>query len=161
MKTKIQDLEIKTLITPIGKIDVCYKENNIYRLKMSPEIAIPTQTKDTITSEIYDYFDGKSQKFNLSLKPEGTELQQKIWSAMCDIDYGHVLTYKELGLKLGLHQRVIGMACRTNPIPILIPCHRILSSNPAKENYSFLLGVETKKWLLQHEARKLFEKKIK
>ena len=160
MKTKLQDLDIKTLQTPMGKIAIGIKETKIYRVKMAkndPSLSEFQESimdqMDPIAVEIHEYFYQNRKNFTLPLYPEGTDLQQKIWKKMAEIPYGHVMTYKELGLVLGIHQRVIGMACRTNPIPILIPCHRILSADPKKQYYSFLEGTDTKNWLLTHEKK--------
>lgn len=104
--------------------------------------------------EMNHYFMGSSQKIQLKIKPQGTIIQEKIWKAISTIPYGKTVTYKELGQKLGIHPRIIGMGCRTNPIPIIIPCHRVISTDPKKIYYSFGKGAETKNWLLEHEAEK-------
>lgn len=89
--------------------------------------------------------------FQIKINPKGSIKQQQIWEAIQNIPYGTILTYKELGQKLGIHPRIIGMGCRTNPIPIIIPCHRVVSSNPKMVHYSFIKGAETKNWLINHE----------
>lgn len=155
MMQKVQDLEETNIKTPIGNISIIHKNIEVYRVKLSSKNKESVPQKKQIEEEINDYFSERMHYFSFKLNPLGTEIQKKIWRSLLDIPYGHVLTYKELGDKIGFHARVIGMACRTNPIPILIPCHRIVSANKGKDHYSFLNGPETKNWLLNHEQKNM------
>jgi methylated-DNA-[protein]-cysteine S-methyltransferase len=96
------------------------------------------------------YFDGKLQNFDLPLRPFGTAFQQKVWRAMTKIPYGKVRTYGELAAKLKSGARPVGTACGRNPIPIIIPCHRVLGTQ-GLGGYSGEGGVDTKVMLLTLE----------
>lgn len=111
-----------------------------------------------INSKIKKYFCGSNLQFNIPIQfTSGTPLQQKIWKSLMQIPCGETTTYGALAQKIGTSPRVIGNACRQNPIPIVIPCHRVVSSSGlggyyGKYNKTFL---EIKKWLLMHECRNI------
>ena len=96
------------------------------------------------------YFDGKLTNFDLPLRPFGTDFQQRVWRAMIKIPYGKVRTYGQLAEKLNSGARPVGTACRRNPIPIIIPCHRVLGTQ-SLGGYSGEGGLETKVALLTLE----------
>jgi methylated-DNA-[protein]-cysteine S-methyltransferase len=102
--------------------------------------------------QLQDYFDGNRQDFDLPLNPHGTDLQKKIWAGMCAIPYGTTLAYGELGKQVGTIARVVGNACGRNPLPILIPCHRVLAAHGKLGFYSGEGGVDTKVALLRLEG---------
>lgn len=85
---------------------------------------------DGVASQLDDYFQGRRQQFTLPLVfTRGTPFQRKVWQALCDIPYGSTMTYGELATKLGSGPRAIGAACRCNPIPIVVPCHRVIAAS--------------------------------
>ncbi len=97
------------------------------------------------------YFDGTLRKFDLSLVPEGTPFQLKVWKALRDIPYGDTLSYGELARRIGNPRaaRAVGAANRRNPLPIIVPCHRVIGSNGKLTGYAgglsikeALLGIE-------------------
>ncbi|MFP6708880.1 MAG: methylated-DNA--[protein]-cysteine S-methyltransferase [Alphaproteobacteria bacterium] len=98
-----------------------------------------------------DYFDGDSRAFDLPLQPAGTEFQRRVWSLMQEIPYGGTMTYGEMSDRLNSSARAVGMACGANPIPLIIPCHRVLAAN-GMGGYSGDGGVETKVALLRLEG---------
>jgi methylated-DNA-[protein]-cysteine S-methyltransferase len=98
------------------------------------------------------YFDGARTDFDLPLNPFGTAFQKKLWKALSAIPYGHTLTYGELAHKIDSGPRAIGGACGKNPIPIIIPCHRVLASNGKMGGYSGLGELDTKQFLLRLEG---------
>lgn len=98
-----------------------------------------------------EYFDGKNPSINLPLKPHGTAFQKKVWQQMRAIPYGKTKTYSEIAKNIDSHARAVGMACGLNPIPLLIPCHRIIGKNDQMTGFSGGEGVETKKFLLDLE----------
>jgi methylated-DNA-[protein]-cysteine S-methyltransferase len=98
-----------------------------------------------------DYFDGGSRAFDLPLQPAGTEFQRRVWSLMQEIPYGGTMTYGEISDRLNSSARAVGMACGANPIPLIIPCHRVLAAN-GMGGYSGNGGVETKIALLRLEG---------
>lgn len=98
------------------------------------------------------YFDGKLEDFDLPVDPHGTDFQKKVWRAMVKIPYGHTKTYGDLAKALKSAARAVGGACGANPIPIIIPCHRVLGSGGALGGYSGDGGVDTKVALLKLEG---------
>ncbi len=101
--------------------------------------------------QLKSYISGELKKFSLPLKPRGTLFMSEVWKLLCEIPYGETLTYKEMAEKLGKPKasRAIGLACARNPIPIFIPCHRILGSSGKLTGY--IGGIEVKKKLLELE----------
>lgn len=102
-------------------------------------------------TQLDDYFDGGSRAFDLPLQPAGTEFQRRVWSLMQEIPYGGTMTYGEMSDRLNSSARAVGMACGANPIPLIIPCHRVLAAN-GMGGYSGDGGVETKVALLRREG---------
>jgi O-6-methylguanine DNA methyltransferase len=102
--------------------------------------------------ELTAYFDGRLQKFDLPLELSGTDFQLKVWQEMQRIGFGSVRTYKEIAERLGNRHlvRAIGGAANRNPIPIIIPCHRVVGSNGWLGG--FAPGVSHKKILLELEG---------
>jgi methylated-DNA-[protein]-cysteine S-methyltransferase len=98
------------------------------------------------------YFDGDLRQFDLPLAPRGTEHQQKVWKIMGAIPYGATLTYGEIATQTGSFSRAVANACGCNPLPIILPCHRVVASGGKLGGYSGDGGVETKKQLLNLEA---------
>lgn len=97
------------------------------------------------------YFDGLNPTFTPALEAHGTSFQKKVWQAMLKIPYGQTLTYGEIADAIGSHARAVGTACGLNPIPIIIPCHRVVGKNGKLTGFSGGEGVETKLFLLDLE----------
>ncbi|MBI3446103.1 MAG: methylated-DNA--[protein]-cysteine S-methyltransferase [Magnetospirillum sp.] len=102
--------------------------------------------------QLEEYFEGKRHSFDLPLAPAGTAFQQKVWAALSMIPFGAIKTYGQLAQELGTAARALGGACGRNPIPVIIPCHRVLGANNHLGGYSGIDGVETKEFLLRHEG---------
>ncbi|KIL97872.1 Methylated-DNA--protein-cysteine methyltransferase [Paramagnetospirillum magnetotacticum MS-1] len=102
--------------------------------------------------QLEEYFDGKRTSFDLPLAPHGTAFQQKVWAALAKIPFGQTKSYGELAEQLGTAPRALGGACGRNPIPVIIPCHRVLGAKGAMGGYSGIDGIETKEFLLRHEG---------
>jgi methylated-DNA-[protein]-cysteine S-methyltransferase len=98
------------------------------------------------------YFDDSRHAFDLPLQPKGDAFERAVWQAMCAIPSGETATYGAIGLATDKPARAVGGACGRNPIPIIIPCHRVVGANGAMTGYSGKGGVETKQWLLRHEG---------
>ena len=101
------------------------------------------------------YFAGELESFDLSLAPEGTVFQQKVWDELCKIPYGETISYGELAKRIGNPNasRAVGLANGSNPIPIIIPCHRVIGSNGKLTGYGG--GLPIKEKLLALEKRQL------
>lgn len=97
------------------------------------------------------YFAGKLRAFDLPLAPTGTPFQQQVWRALCDIPYGATTSYGELAQRIGNPKavRAVGLANGSNPIAIVIPCHRVIGSNGSLTGYGG--GLPIKKALLELE----------
>lgn len=102
--------------------------------------------------QLRQYFDGTRKNFDLPLAGEGTEFQKKVWKALCDIPYGETISYGELARRIGQPKasRAVGLANGSNPISIVVPCHRVIGANGTLTGYGG--GLPRKKWLLEHES---------
>jgi len=98
------------------------------------------------------YFAGKLRHFDLNLAIGGTAFQQRVWAMMCEIPFGETATYGGLAMALGSGARAVGTACGRNPIPIIVPCHRVLGSGGTVGGYSGGKGLPTKRRLLALEG---------
>lgn len=102
-------------------------------------------------AQLTAYFDRTRTGFDLPLRPRGSDFQRKFYDTLCAIPYGETRTYGEIAAELGVSAQAIGQACGANPIPILIPCHRVLAAN-GLGGYSGAGGVEAKVALLKLEG---------
>lgn len=98
------------------------------------------------------YFRRELQIFDLPLAPPGSEFQRAVCRAMSGIPYGALRTYGDIAAALGSAPRAVGGACGRNPIPVIIPCHRVVGANGAMTGYSGAGGLETKRALLHLEG---------
>ncbi len=98
------------------------------------------------------YFDGRLRAFDLPLTPAGTAFQRTVWTLIRDIPHGATRTYGEFARALGTAPRPVGGACGRNPIPIVIPCHRVIGAGGRMTGYSGGEGVATKRALLRLET---------
>jgi methylated-DNA-[protein]-cysteine S-methyltransferase len=110
--------------------------------------------------QLNQYFDGEPMAFDLPLAPRGTEFHVRVWHCMAAIPHGDISTYGEIANALGLGPRLVGTACNRNPIPIIIPCHRVLAAGGALGGYSSGSGLKTKRALLILEGAKGFTKEL-
>jgi methylated-DNA-[protein]-cysteine S-methyltransferase len=103
-------------------------------------------------SELRAYFAGELTRFELPLGPKGTPFQQRVWQALQRIPYGTTTTYSQVAASLGqpAAARAVGLANARNPIPIIIPCHRLIGASGALTGYGG--GLDRKRWLLDLEA---------
>ncbi len=105
--------------------------------------------------QLRTYFAGELESFDLPLAPEGTPFQLDVWKRLCDIPYGETISYGELARRIGNPNasRAVGLANGANPIPIVIPCHRVIGSNGKLTGYGG--GLPIKEKLLALERRQL------
>lgn len=102
-------------------------------------------------AQLSDYFDGARTEFALPLAPGGSAFQRGVWREMSAIPHGEVRSYGELARTLDTAPRAVGMACGRNPIPILIPCHRVIGADGQLTGYSGGDGLTSKQFLLDLE----------
>jgi methylated-DNA-[protein]-cysteine S-methyltransferase len=107
---------------------------------------------DRVEAQLDEYFAGKRTTFDLPLEPRGTDFQLSVWELLRKIPYGVTTSYGELARRLGEPKasRAVGAANGANPIPIIVPCHRVVGSKG--ELTGFGGGIERKRWLLEHEG---------
>lgn len=98
------------------------------------------------------YFSGDRKEFDLPLRPEGTAFQESVWDALRQIPYGETWSYGELAARIGKPKasRAVGAANGVNPIPVIIPCHRVIGSSGKLTGFGG--GIETKRLLLELES---------
>jgi methylated-DNA-[protein]-cysteine S-methyltransferase len=106
-----------------------------------------------VVTQLQSYFAGERRKFDLPLVLEGTDFQKRVWSALQEIPYGETISYKELAQTVGSPKavRAVGAANGANPIPIIIPCHRVIGNDGRLTGFGG--GLPLKKRLLQLESR--------
>ncbi|MBE1292173.1 MAG: methylated-DNA--[protein]-cysteine S-methyltransferase [Rhodobacteraceae bacterium] len=139
-----------TVDTPTGPMTLTEKDGAIVRAEWESGGTDDTPLLREAAAQLVAYFDDPAQGFDLPLKVEASEFQQRVCDAMLEIPLGETRTYGELSKDLGVPAQAIGQGCGGNPIPVIIPCHRVLGAN-GLGGFSGLGGVETKVWLLKHE----------
>jgi methylated-DNA-[protein]-cysteine S-methyltransferase len=107
-----------------------------------------------VAAQLAQYFARPLQRFTLAVALHGTAFQQRVWGALRQIPAGKTLTYGGLADKLGSGARAVGNACRGNPVPIIVPCHRVVSVSGIGGYSGKTDGreINRKKWLLEHEG---------
>jgi methylated-DNA-[protein]-cysteine S-methyltransferase len=106
---------------------------------------------EDVVEQLTEYFEGRRRQFDLPLAPEGTPFQQRVWNALLDIPYGETISYGQLASRIGQKSasRAVGLANGSNPLPIVIPCHRVIGANGKLTGYGG--GLAIKERLLAHE----------
>jgi len=115
---------------------------------------------DDVAAQLGEYFDGGRQAFELPLAPTGTPFQMRVWNALLEIPYGETISYGELAARIGDRSasRAVGLANGSNPLPIVIPCHRVIGSNGKLTGYGGGLPIKRRLLALERGARNLFER---
>jgi methylated-DNA-[protein]-cysteine S-methyltransferase len=154
--------QLKRIDSPIGRIEITSDGNAITSLSIERAGALPYDELDENSSRLLDlaatqlgeYFSGNRRGFELPVALRGTAFQESIWAQLAEIEWGEVRSYGQLGIGSGRATagRAVGGAVGANPIPIIIPCHRVLASNNRITGYSGGNGIPTKVWLLEHEG---------
>jgi methylated-DNA-[protein]-cysteine S-methyltransferase len=145
--------------TPLGPLWAELEKGRIASLnwgKPPAHVVAPwDETAKTLHALLANYFKKPNHSFDWSIfNPKGTPFQRKVWQALCDIPPGTTMTYGALAKKLKSSARAVGGAVGSNPVPILIPCHRVMGAGGALTGFSAPGGLKTKKWLLAHEGIK-------
>lgn len=144
--------------SPIGWLRIQSENGNLVDIEFmqrKPAVArSPSRLEANAVAQLGKYFQKKKQKFNLPLNLNGTDFQRRVWQALQNIPYGQVKTYGQLAKELNSSPRAIGNACRANPFPIVIPCHRVVAANGLGGYAGKTSGpvLERKRWLLAHEG---------
>jgi O-6-methylguanine DNA methyltransferase len=128
---------------------VALKSSQEYQTQ--PE-GIPQQWHDQVAQAVADYFAGKPVDFKaLPLDLQGSPFHLRVWQELRNIPPGETVSYQQLARRLGNPKaaRAVGQACGKNPIPLIVPCHRVIATNGTLGGYSS--GLPRKRWLLEHE----------
>ncbi|MWB79536.1 methylated-DNA--[protein]-cysteine S-methyltransferase [Pseudooceanicola sp. 216_PA32_1] len=144
-------MPVLTLDTPVGALSIHETDGAITRV--SWRSASPTGASallEEAAAQLRAYFAGDLTTFDLPLRVEGSDLQRAVCREMSAIPFGETLTYGDIAKRLGVPAQAIGQACGGNPIPVIIPCHRVLGAS-SLGGFSGEGGVETKVALLKHE----------
>jgi methylated-DNA-[protein]-cysteine S-methyltransferase len=109
-------------------------------------------------AELHDYFAGSRRAFTVPLAPSGTPFQLRVWRALLDIPYGETTSYGELARRLGqpTASRAVGLANGSNPLPVIIPCHRVIGANGSLTGYGGGLPIKQRLLALERSGERLF-----
>lgn len=144
----------------IGKVGIAEENDSITNVFLRGDSAPPdaeiceTEGIKEAARQLNAYFSGDLREFSLPLSPNGSEFMKKVWKALCDVPYGNTASYKEIAAAIGNPRatRAVGQANNRNPIPVIIPCHRIIGADGKLVGYGG--GLDLKKKLLEIEDRK-------
>lgn len=144
--------------TPIGPMTLVERDGALAEARFGEDARnarlAETPLLQKATRELLAYFRGECKSFTVPLMPEGTSFQRRCWEALRRIPYGETRTYQQQAEAIGNPRacRAVGMANHSNPLPIFIPCHRVIGKNGSLTGYAG--GITVKEQLLQLEARK-------
>jgi len=146
--------------TPMGAIALHWIDDLLTGVDLQAEegVGLSDAPPPHIRAQLDAYFADGAAGFDLQLELSGTDFQRSVWQALQTIPSGTTVTYGELAERLGTSARAIGGACRANPCPIVVPCHRVV----AKQGLGGFAGdtsgrkLDVKRWLLFHEGVRAF-----
>lgn len=129
------------------------------RRPQQPEAAWQPRDKDfdDVVEQLQEYFAGRRRQFDLPLAPAGTTFQQRVWRALLDVPYGETISYGELASRIGQRtaSRAVGLANGSNPLPIVIPCHRVIGASGKLTGYGGGLPIKEQLLALESGERRL------
>jgi methylated-DNA-[protein]-cysteine S-methyltransferase len=145
-----------SLLTNLGDLTISEDDGAIVALdwgrgRDQEETPLLRRARDQLQA----YFDGKRLSFDLPLAPHGSDFQKRVWAALCAIPPGETRSYADIARAIGSAPRAVGGANGANPIPIIIPCHRVVAADGSLGGYSGGDGPATKRFLLDLESRAL------
>lgn len=147
--------------SPIGRMLVTRDERGITGLDL-PNSRQPRRVRaewerddtafDDVRTQLAEYFAGERREFDLPLHMIGAAFQRRVWEALCAIPYGETTSYGKIAAAIGEpgSARAVGAANGQNPVPIIVPCHRVIGADGSLTGYGG--GLPTKRWLLEHEG---------
>jgi methylated-DNA-[protein]-cysteine S-methyltransferase len=159
---KTPDRFYATFPTPLGEFSVAVEANGaivatafggraaLQRRCRPCHLLVDNARTAAARTQLHAYFAGRRRSFDLRLAPEGTAFQQSVWAALCKIPYGETRSYGELARQLGSSPRAVGRANATNPICLIVPCHRVIGADGTMTGYAF--GEKIKRRLLALEG---------
>lgn len=150
----------RTVPTPIGRLEVIADDSAVVAIRWEgdsvdrgPEIGIVDHhpVLDDAERQLLEYFAGERTQFDLPLDPEGTDFQRAAWAELVRIPFGETISYGEQARRMGDRNksRAVGAANGKNPLPVVVPCHRVVGADGRLTGFAG--GLDTKAWLLDHE----------
>ena len=161
-------LEYRYMESPIGPLLITGEAQTLVQVgfpsgKGKVEVGSDWLRNDTclaqVVAQLEHYFSGELREFDLELAPRGTDFQRKVWAALAKIPFGETWNYAQLAREVGNPKaaRAVGAANGANPIPIIIPCHRVIGADGSLTGFGG--GLPTKRWLLAHEGVPIEDKR--
>ena len=153
-------LTFRRMPTPLGEVTVVADDDWLAELHLPGDRgAVPDDaveggpTVDRAAQQLGEWFAGEREHFDLPLAPVGTTFQRRVWAALVAVPYGETATYGDIAAAIGqpTATRAVGAANGRNPIPLIIPCHRVIGTDGSLTGYSGGGGIETKRYLLDFE----------
>ena len=141
----------RSIVTPTGTVTVSEEGGTLVALEWGGGFEGSSDLLCEAERQIEAYFAGERRVFELAVRVRGSQFQQDVCAVMGQIPFGETVTYGEIAKQLGVPAQAVGQACDGNPLPLIIPCHRVLGAQGLGE-FSGGVGVETKVWLLKHEG---------
>ena len=140
-----------TMQSPIGLLTIEETDGAITALRFGGETVSPPPTPllQRAAQQLTQYFAARRRRFDLPLRPQGTAFQQAAWSALCDIPYGQTRTYAQQAAAIGNPKACRAVANHCNPLPLFIPCHRVIGAGGKLTGYAG--GLAVKRFLLELE----------
>jgi methylated-DNA-[protein]-cysteine S-methyltransferase len=143
--------------TPIGWVAIAASENAVVEARILEHRPVLKSERNALADQaceaLENWLAGGNWPHFTALAPEGTDFQRRVWDALLRIPPGQTRTYGELAKELDSSPRAVGGACRSNPIPLLIPCHRVVAANGDGGFAGHTRGrwMDIKRWLINHE----------
>ncbi len=150
-------MNFQYLDTPIGTLRLLAENAQLVNIEFAGQYGAngAVENNDTVlaacAAQLTDYFAGKRRHFDLPLAPQGSPFQLSVWAALANIPFGQVRSYRDIAQSIGnpAAVRAVGAANGRNPLPIVVPCHRVIGSNGALTGFAG--GLEVKRFLLDLE----------
>ncbi|WKN49885.1 methylated-DNA--[protein]-cysteine S-methyltransferase [Nocardioides sp. Arc9.136] len=150
--------------SPVGELRLVERDDALVAIEFAPVVELPEEDRDDThpllvetARQLRAYFDRELEEFDLPLAPVGSDFQQRVWAELRRIGYGETASYGQVALRLGMTaaaSRAVGLANGRNPIPIVVPCHRVIGANGTLTGYAG--GLPRKQLLLGLESAGLF-----
>lgn len=150
-----------TLPSPVGDLLMATNASGLVHIGFSEErhsfkrsgqwLRAPERLSE-VSGQLNEYFSGHRKQFDLKLIPQGTVFQMQVWAQLREIPFGETISYGELARRIDNPKamRAVGLANGRNPIPIIVPCHRVIGADGSLTGFGG--GIERKRWLLLHET---------
>jgi len=152
VNAKILTMDTKSVSSPIGSFDAAYNQIGLHKLSFIGQSQSKHPKDHKLQKSIDNFFSDKGLQSVPTMDLQGTEFQLLVWNVLCSIPRGSTASYRSIAEQIGSPNasRAVGTACKLNPIPLFIPCHRVV-----KQDHSigqFALGTKNKKFLLEMES---------